>query len=44
MFLQFQEISLEQLLRDKYLIKSGAFVATEPSDILEYYGFKDTER
>jgi DNA processing protein len=24
-----------------YLIKSGAFVATEPSDILEYYGFKD---
>lgn len=24
-----------------YLIKSGAFVVTEPSDILEYYGFKD---
>ncbi|QIV78952.1 DNA-processing protein DprA [Fervidobacterium pennivorans] len=24
-----------------YLIKSRAFVATEPSDILEYYGFKD---
>ncbi|WP_372589158.1 DNA-processing protein DprA [Fervidobacterium pennivorans subsp. shakshaketiis] len=24
-----------------YLIKNGAFVATEPSDILEYYGFKD---